>query len=442
MRFDLQFFAATDLINVLHSGTQGSYAVNGITGEARTPNPVDNDLDPEIKDFYDTDLLRNYRTKMVYGQFAKNVKMPYHRGGVVEFRKFNRFKKADKLQEGVIPAGQPLGVTKITGAIGQYGTYTAVSDILEMRGYDPIIAACIDEMSESAAYTHEMLIRDALAAGTNVMFAQGVAADGTTEEVESRDDLGGNADTYVYLLTPKMVNRIYTCMRKNKVPYLPGNTYAMVCHPSVIYDLRESNEWLGIMKYTDAGVKQIFNGEAGMIHNVRIIVNPDAPILGEKLNDGDSPCDLKLAVLETAGNTFTLATGTSLPETDCLKGIKVRFLDETGERTITGNTTTTVTLDGDARTVTANQILRSAGAAGNGEHVYLSYAFGLDAFATVDPAGGWLEVIVKGKEYGGPLNQFSTIGYKFETNGATILYQERMVRFECLSSYGAADDAN
>ena len=96
MKFDLQFFAATDLINVLNSGTPGSYAVNGITGEARTPNPVDNDLNPEIKDFYDTDLLRNYRTKMVYGQFAKNVSMPYHRGGVVEFRKFNRFKKAEQ----------------------------------------------------------------------------------------------------------------------------------------------------------------------------------------------------------------------------------------------------------------------------------------------------------------------------------------------------------
>ena len=31
-------------------------------------------------------------------------------------------------------------------------------------------------------------------------------------------------------------------------------------------------------------------------------------------------------------------------------------------------------------------------------------------------------------EIGGPLNQFSTIGYKFETNGATILYPERLLR--------------
>jgi len=61
MKFGLQFFAATDLINVLHSGTPDSYAVNGITGEARNPNLIDNDLSPEIKDFYDTDLLKNYR---------------------------------------------------------------------------------------------------------------------------------------------------------------------------------------------------------------------------------------------------------------------------------------------------------------------------------------------------------------------------------------------
>lgn len=42
----------------------------------------------------------------------------------------------------------------------------------------------------------------------------------------------------------------------------------------------------------------------------------------------------------------------------------------------------------------------------------------------------------------GPLEQFSTMGYKFETNGAVILYQERMLRVESLSSFSADDPAN
>ena len=53
-----------------------------------------------------------------------------------------------------------------------------------------------------------------------------------------------------------------------------------------------------------------------------------------------------------------------------------------------------------------------------------------------------LEMIVKPKEVaGGPLNQFSTAGYKL-SQGAKILYEERMVRVESCSSYSDTDEAN
>ena len=74
---------------------------------------------------------------------------------------------------------------------------------------------------------------------------------------------------------------------------------------------------------------------------------------------------------------------------------------------------------------------------------YATYFFGKDAFGIIDPEGGALEMIVKDKSPGGgPLNQFSTIGYKFETNGATILYTERMLRVMSCSSFSATDAPN
>ena len=74
---------------------------------------------------------------------------------------------------------------------------------------------------------------------------------------------------------------------------------------------------------------------------------------------------------------------------------------------------------------------------------YATYFFGKDAFGIIDPDGGALEMIVKDKsQVGGPLNQFSTIGYKFETNGATILYPERLLRVMSCSSFSATDEAN
>ena len=61
----------------------------------------------------------------------------------------------------------------------------------------------------------------------------------------------------------------------------------------------------------------------------------------------------------------------------------------------------------------------------------------------MDPEGGSLEMIVKDKrEIGGPLEQFSTIGYKLETNGVTMLYPERMLRVMSCSSYSATDETN
>ena len=85
-------------------------------------------------------------------------------------------------------------------------------------------------------------------------------------------------------------------------------------------------------------------------------------------------------------------------------------------------------------------------ASGGGTTVYYSvYAtlfLGKDAYKMIDPEGGNLEMIVKGKdEIGGPLNQFSTVGYKAEM-AAKLLYEDRMVRVESCSAYSGTDEAN
>ena len=78
-----------------------------------------------------------------------------------------------------------------------------------------------------------------------------------------------------------------------------------------------------------------------------------------------------------------------------------------------------------------------------GGATYATYFFGKEAFGIIDPEGGAAEMIVKDKsQVGGPLNQFSTVGYKLETNGATILYTERLLRVMSCSSYSATDVAN
>ncbi|MBP3410077.1 MAG: N4-gp56 family major capsid protein [Clostridia bacterium] len=74
--------------------------------------------------------------------------------------------------------------------------------------------------------------------------------------------------------------------------------------------------------------------------------------------------------------------------------------------------------------------------------VYSTLFFGEDAFGVIDPEEGGLEMIVKDRgEIGGPLEQFSTAGYKFE-HAAKILYPERMICVESCSKYSAKDEEN
>ena len=371
----LQLFAdAGTVVNTLVNNGTSNYT-NAYTGDAVAANPSTNTLAPELKTFYDTELLENARTEMFYAQFGRKQRLPKNGGTTIEWRKFNTFARASELKEGVIPTGQQFGSSSLTASISQYGTYTSITDKLEMRAYDNVILAATEEMGASAAATQETLIRNALLVGTNVMYCDNIDDAGnvlSTPTTPATMGAGGgssNSDGWA-LLTPTMVNKAVTKMKKDRVPRINGKYYAVI-HPSVAYDLRQSKEWIEVHKY--AATSEIFNGEIGELHGCRFIEDTFAPILG-------------------------------------------------GSYIYSGSTTYKNKSNG----VT-----------------YATYFFGKDSFGIVDPEGGGLEMIIHDKdEIGGPLNQFSTIGYKFETNGATILYPERVLRVMSVSSYSATDEEN
>ena len=357
--FDLlQMFAnAGTLVN----GSGGYINANDGTQEAFAGS---NTLDGALKAFYDTELLENARAEMFYAQFAKKQPLPAGHGRTVEWRKWNTFEKASQLQEGVIPTGQKFGMSTRTGVINQYGTYASITDVLEMRAYDPIILGATEEMGASAAETQETLIRDALLVNPNVMYCDNVelatgAVSGDTPTACNQLEASG---THMSLLTPDTVAKAVTFLKKNRVPTVGGKYYAVI-HPSVAYDLRRSKDWIEAHKY--AATSEIFNGEIGELHNCRFIENVFAPVLDGEYKNKASTC------------------------------------------------------------------------------TYATYFFGKDAFGIIDPDGGALEMIVKDKsQVGGPLNQFSTVGYKLETNGATVLYPERLLRVMSCSSFSGTDQVN
>ena len=270
-KFNLQMFAeAGTVVNAT------AHTVNAYTGETAAYDG--NGMSGELKTFYDTELLENARVEMFYAQFAKKQHLPANHGTTVEWRKWNTFAKAGQLQEGVIPSGQKFGMSSKTGAINQYGTYATVSDKLEMRAYDDVILGATEEMGASAAETQETLIRDGLLENTNVLYCDNITlATGAAASTPTSCDLMEASATVMSMMTPDMVAKAVTIMKKNRVPRINGKYYCVI-HPSVAYDLRKSEGWLEAHKYAAPG--EIFNGEIGELHGCRFIENVFAPILG------------------------------------------------------------------------------------------------------------------------------------------------------------------
>ncbi len=344
----LQLFAdAGTLVN-----TTQNY-VNAYTG-AETGFEGENTLSSTMKTYYDTELLENAKAEFIHEQFARRQSLPKGRGKIVEWRKWNTLKDATALTEGVIPTGQKMGQSSMSQAITQYGTYVTVSDQLELHAIDPVILGATEELGASAGSTQDKLVRDVIAAGTNVQYCAKVT-DGAATEVTSRAGLSVDAK-----LTPTEVNKAVTTLKKLKAPRINGK-YVAIIHPSVSFDLRESEGWIEAHKY--AATTELFNGEIGELHGCRFVESTEAKVW----------------------------TGEGCP----------------------------------------------AGLA-----VYATTFLGKDAYGIIDPEGGNLQMIIKDKsQVGGPLNQFSTIGYKF--SGATkILYQDRMVRVESCGAYSDTDEAN
>lgn len=324
-------------------------------GNFNTNTTTQQSMSPTMKTFYDTALLENARAVLIFNQFGDHQKM---KGNKVEWRKFNTFAKAlTPLTEGVNPDGSTFGMTYIEATTTQHGDYTTVSDRLELESYDDVIYGATEEMGAAGGATFDTLTRNVLVGGNSVMYAP--KSDGTVVTSRTSTDNGLVPLDRTCLLTPKLVNKAATWLKKNKAPKIKG-CYVALIHPSVAEDLRESNEWKEYHKYNS--VEPIFKGEIGMLHGVRFIESTEC----------------KVHKPETAGAPAT----------------------------------------------------------------YDTLFLGAKAYGILDPEGEGMEMIVKDKsEIGGPLELFSTIGYKF-CHGAKILYQERILRVESCSSYSDTDEEN
>ena len=290
-----------------------------------------------MKTYYDTELLENARPRLIFTQLGKSQFLPAGHGDSVQWRKWNTFDKSlTPLVEGVIPTGQKFGQSAVAVTVQQYGDYAAISDRLNLHAVDNVLLGAAEEMGAAGGETADTLVRNELCTGTSVIFSDTLGANGAVVSTPTgRCQLSADNNR----LTPDVVNKAYTFLKKQKAPFFEGNKYVAVIHPSAAYDLRSHPDWMEAHKY--AATREIFEGEIGELHGVRFVESTEAPIFNGGNLFSSSQSYLSVASMSNAGSgsaavgensRFVVTVSETLTEAIAkeLIGRKVHYY-ETGE---------------------------------------------------------------------------------------------------------------
>ena len=256
------------------------------------------DLSPEMKTFYDKNLIRLAEPELVHDQFGQKRPIPGGNGKTIEFRKFNALPSVPSdriLSEGITPNGQFYGVTAITATIEQYGGYITLSDMLNLTAYDNNMQEVMKLLASQAGQVSDKITRDILAEGTNVSYAG--AATGRV------DDTGVVGLTSADVLTIEDIKKAVRKLKRVNAKTINGNFVAIV-HPDVAYDLMNDSEWIDANQY--AGSTAIFNGEIGKMYGVRFVETTMAKIW---VTTGGLPVYGTLVLAENAFGVTSINNG-------------------------------------------------------------------------------------------------------------------------------------
>lgn len=220
-----------------------------------------------IAKFYDKTLLELLRHKAkMHLKFAQKKPMPKNAGDRISFRKIEKLEPAlTPLTEGVTPDGNKIGMTEITATTEQYGDYILFSDLIEIKAIDKVILEYITELADQANETIDILAREALASGTNVMYANGKTA---RAELTDGD-----------VLTVTDVRKVVRFYRKNYIKPIPGanGDYACLISPDTEFDFFDDPQFRQVADY-GGNVKPLLDNEIGRFHNVRFFMTPNAKV--------------------------------------------------------------------------------------------------------------------------------------------------------------------
>jgi len=226
-----------------------------------------NTLSAEQAEFYQRTMLERLIDQEVFMKYGKKHNIPKRAGATTSFRRLELpTLSTNTIVEGTTPDAIDLTINKITATVKQYGAWTKVSDFLDLTGLDPIITETSQMFGDHAGLSMDQVVRDIVAAGTNVKYANGKASRVTVAATDK--------------ITAADIIKLRTIMVKNNVKQIKlpngGKGYLAFTHPEVVANIMGLAEWKDQNTYVD--VKNREQGIAGQMYGIYFLEANTAPV--------------------------------------------------------------------------------------------------------------------------------------------------------------------
>lgn len=230
----------------LVQGYNSTSGVNALTAEQHT--------------FYQDAMLERLLPELYYMKYGEKKNIPKQKGATTNFRRLNSLAVSKTaLTEGVTPDGVNLDITAINATVKEYGNWTKISEFINLTGFDPLMTETSELMGENAGESMDTIVKDTIAAGTNVVYAGGKAS----------RDLVAAADK----ITALDILKVRRTLRRNKVKQIKlpngGSGWIAFIHTDVAMDLLQTDEWK--KANVENGTKNFEDGIIGKLYGIYFI---------------------------------------------------------------------------------------------------------------------------------------------------------------------------
>lgn len=228
---------------------------------------TNNRLTAENAEFYQRSLLDRLQDNTYWMKYGKKQNIPKHAGATTSWRRLEMpAVTTTAITEGVTPAGIDLTINKISATVQQFGTYTKITDQLDLMGLDPLLTEVSQLFGEHAGLTMDIIVRDIVVAGTNAQFAGAKA---------SRALLVAGG-----VISAAEIQKARATMVKNNVKKikLPNGKmgYLAFVHPDTVTALMNLQEWKDQNTYVDNTNRE--EGVVGQLYGIYFMEVTTAPV--------------------------------------------------------------------------------------------------------------------------------------------------------------------